>query len=303
MSTWIRVTDRIARAVAVQVQGLRLRPASAVSVLCQEAAVFRAVVAGVEVVEACGLVVNSAAVADLVIEIILTLLGRFTVVGVAVGLLRSSVLANDVDGALAKILGVGVEIYCIILSRSCCREDVVLCADQVEAAYRIVLVLRVQDCRAVVEIFSCIRAFLFPDSLSKSIILVLLGIINCFSSFPCRSCQTVIGVIAVTDLLACDGIRFADLITVMVVTVSLMRRVSFQITVFIGRYQLIEFVIGVIRRIIIERTFFLIFLDPVSSCIVLVCAYITLIVINRKVFRDIVIRTFPAKSPPEVFSQ
>ena len=33
-------------------------------------------------------------------------------------------------------------------------------------------------CRSVVKIFSCIRAFLFPDSLSKSIILVLLGIIN-----------------------------------------------------------------------------------------------------------------------------
>ena len=33
-------------------------------------------------------------------------------------------------------------------------------------------------CRSVVKIFSCIRAFQFPDSLSKSIILVLLGIIN-----------------------------------------------------------------------------------------------------------------------------
>ena len=49
-----------------------------------------------------------------------------------------------------------------------------------------------------------------------------------------------------------------------------MRRIPFQITVFIGRYQLIEFVIGIIRRIIIERTLFLIFLDPVSRCIVLV---------------------------------
>ena len=178
MSTWIRVTDRIACAVAVQVQGLRLRPASTVGVLGQEAAVFRAVVAGVEVVETCGLVVNSAAIADFVIEIILTLLGGFSVVGVAVGLLRNPVLAHDVDGALAKILGVGVEIYCIAFSRSCCRENIILCTNQVEAADCIILVLRVQDCRAIVEIFSCIRASLFLDSLSKSIILVLLGIIN-----------------------------------------------------------------------------------------------------------------------------
>ena len=119
MSARVGVTDRIACAVAVQVQSFRLRSASAVGVLCQEAAVFRAVVAGVEVVETCGLVVNSAAVADLVIEIILTLLGGLTVVGVAVGLLRSSILAHDVDGALTQILGVGVEIYCIALSRSC----------------------------------------------------------------------------------------------------------------------------------------------------------------------------------------
>ena len=96
----------------------------------------------------------------------------------AVGLLRNPVLANDVDGALTQILGVGVEIYRITFSRSCCRKNVVLRADQIEAADRIVFILRVQDCRAVVEIFSCIGAFLFLDSLSKSIILVLLGIIN-----------------------------------------------------------------------------------------------------------------------------
>ena len=87
MSARIGVTDRVTGTVAVQVQSLRLRPASAVGVLGQEAAVFRAVVTGVEIVETCRLVVNSAAVADLVIEIILTLLGGFTVVGVAVGLL------------------------------------------------------------------------------------------------------------------------------------------------------------------------------------------------------------------------
>ena len=189
MSTWIRVTNWITCAVAVQVQSFRLRSASAVGVLCQEAAVFRAVVAGVEIVETCRLVVNSAAIADLVIEIILTLLGGLTVVGVAVGLLRSSVLANDVDGALTQILGVGVEIYRIAFSRSCRREDVVLRADQVETADRIILILRVQDCRSVVKIFSCIRAFLFLDSLSKSIILVLLGIINqsISSDFPAKS--------------------------------------------------------------------------------------------------------------------
>ena len=118
MSTWIGVTDRVAGTVSVQVQSLRLRPASAVGVLGQEAAVFRAVVAGVEVVETCGLVVNSAAVADLVIEIILTPLDGFTIVRVAVGFLRSSVLANDVDSALTQILGVGVEIYRIAFSRS-----------------------------------------------------------------------------------------------------------------------------------------------------------------------------------------
>ena len=178
MSARVGVTDWIAYAVAVQVQSFRLRSASAVGVLCQEAAVFRAVVAGVEIVETCRLVVNSTAVADLVIEIIFALLGSFTVVGVAVGLLRNPVLTHDVDGALTQILGVGVEIYRIAFSRSCRREDVVLRADQVETAYRIILVLRVQNCRAVVKIFSCIRAFLFLDSLSKSIILVLLGIIN-----------------------------------------------------------------------------------------------------------------------------
>ena len=153
-----------------------------------EAAVFRAVVAGVEIVEACRLVVNSAAIADLVIEIILPLLGSLTVVRVAVGFLRSSVLAHDVDSALTQILSVGVEIYCIAFSRSCCREDVILRADQVEAADCIILILRVQDCRSVVKIFSCIRAFLFPESLSKSIILVLLGIINqsISSDFPAK---------------------------------------------------------------------------------------------------------------------
>ena len=178
MSARVGVTDWIACAVAVQVQGFRLRSASAVGVLGQEAAVFRAVVAGVEVVETCRLVVNSAAIADFVIEIILTLLGSFSVVGVAVGLLRDPVLAHDVDGAFSQVLGVGVEIYCIAFSRSCRRKNVVLRADQVEAADRIILVLRVQNCRSVVKIFSCIRAFLFLDSLSKSIILVLLGIIN-----------------------------------------------------------------------------------------------------------------------------
>ena len=189
MSARVGVTDRIACAVAVQIQGFRLRSASAVGVLGQEAAVFRAVVAGVEVVETCGLVVNSAAVADLVIEIILTLLGGLTVVGVAVGLLRSSVLANDVDSALTQILGVGVEIYRIAFSRSCRRKNVVLRADQVETADCIILVLRIKDCRAVVKIFSCIRAFLFLDSLSKSIILVLLGIINqsASSNFSAKS--------------------------------------------------------------------------------------------------------------------
>ena len=178
MSARVGVTDWIACAVAVQIQSLRLRSASAVGILCQEAAVFRAVVAGVEVVETCRLVVNSAAIADFVIEIILTLLGSFSVVGVAVGLLRDPVLAHDVDGAFSQVLGVGVEIYCIAFSRSCRRKNVVLRADQVEAADRIILVLRVQNCRSVVKIFSCIRAFLFLDSLSKSIILVLLGIIN-----------------------------------------------------------------------------------------------------------------------------
>ena len=178
MSARVGVTDRIARAVAVQVQCFRLRSASAVGILCQEAAVFRAVVASVEIVEACRLVVNSTAVADLVIEIILTLLDGFTVVRVAVSLLRCSVLADHVDGALAQILGVGVELYGVALSRSCRRNDVVLTADQIEAADRIVLILRIQNCCPIIKIFSCLRVFLFFDSLSKSIILVLLGIIN-----------------------------------------------------------------------------------------------------------------------------
>ena len=191
MSARVGVTDWIAYAVAVQVQSFRLRSASTVAILSQEAAVFRAVVAGVEVVEACRLVVNSTAVADLVVEIIFALLGGLTVVRVAVGLLRSSVLANDVDGALTQILGIGVELYRIAFSRSCRREDVVLRADQVETADRIILILRVQDCRAVVKIFSCIRAFLFLDSLSKSIILVLLGIINLLAS-PVLSLQSLL---------------------------------------------------------------------------------------------------------------
>ena len=168
-----------------------LRPASSVGVLCQEAAVLRAVVAGVEIVETCRLVVNSTAVADLVVEIILTLLDGLTVVGVAVGFLRSSVLANDVDSALTQILGIGVELYRITFSRSCRRKNVILCADQVETADRIILILRVQDYRAVVETFSCIRTFLFPDSMSKSIILVLLGIINLLAS-PVLSLQSLL---------------------------------------------------------------------------------------------------------------
>ena len=188
MSARIGVTDWITCAVAVQIQSLRLRSASAVGVLCQEAAVLRAVVAGVEIVEACRLVVNSAAIADLVIEIILPLLGSLTVVRVAVGFLRSSVLAHDVDSALTQILGVGVKIYRIAFSRSCRRKNVVLRTDQVEAADCIILVLRIKNCRSVVKIFSCIRAFLFLDSLSKSIILVLLGIINqsISSDFPAK---------------------------------------------------------------------------------------------------------------------
>ena len=64
-----------------------LRPASSVGVLCQEAAVLRAVVAGVEIVETCRLVVNSTAVTDLVVGIIFALLGGLTVVRVAVSLL------------------------------------------------------------------------------------------------------------------------------------------------------------------------------------------------------------------------
>ena len=87
MPARVRVTNRIARAVAVQIQCLRLRPASAVGILSQETAVFRAVVTGVEVVEACRLVVDSSTVADFVIEIIFALLGSFTVVCVAVSLL------------------------------------------------------------------------------------------------------------------------------------------------------------------------------------------------------------------------
>ena len=189
MSTRIGVTDRVTGTVAVQIQSLRLRPASAVGVLCQEAAVFRAVVTGVKVVEACGLVVNTSTVADFVVEIVFTLLSGFTVVRVAVGLLRRSVLADHVDGALAQILGVGVELYGVALSRSCCREDIILRADQVEAADRIILVLRVENRCSIVKIFSCIRVFLFLDSLSKSIILVLLGIINLPASphFPAKS--------------------------------------------------------------------------------------------------------------------
>lgn len=87
MSARISIVDRISSTVAVQIQSLRLRSASTVGVLGQEAAVLRAVVAGVEVVEACCLVVNSSAVAYLVIEIIFALLGGLTVVRVAVSLL------------------------------------------------------------------------------------------------------------------------------------------------------------------------------------------------------------------------
>ena len=178
MSARIGVTDRVTGTVAVQIQSLRLRPASAVGVLRQEAAVFRAVVTGVEVVKSGGLIVNASAVADFVVEIIFALLGRLTVVRVAVGLLRHPVLANHIDGALPQILGIGVELYGVSLSRSGRRKDVVLSADQIEAADRIVFILRIQDCCPIIEIFSCLRVFLFFDSLSKSIILVLLGIIN-----------------------------------------------------------------------------------------------------------------------------
>ena len=146
MSTWIGVTDRVAGTVSVQVQSLRLRPASAVGVLRQEAAVFRAVVTGVEVVKSGGLIVNASAVADFVVEIIFALLGRLTVVRVAVSLLRHPVLANHIDGALPQILGIGVELYGVSLSRSGRRKDVVLSADQIEAADRIVFILRIQDC-------------------------------------------------------------------------------------------------------------------------------------------------------------
>ena len=189
MSARIGVTDRVAGAVAIQVQGLRLRPASAVGVLGQEAAVFRAVVTGVEVVESGGLIVDASTVADFVVKIVFALLGGFTVVGIAVGLLRRSVLADHVDGTLPQILGIGVELYGVTLSRSCRRKDVVLSADQIEAADRIVFILRIQDCCPIIEIFSCLRVLLFFDSLSKSIILVLLGMINLPASphFPAKS--------------------------------------------------------------------------------------------------------------------
>ena len=189
MSARIGVTDRVTGTVAVQIQSLRLRPASAVGVLRQEAAVFRAVVTGVEVVESGGLVVDASAVADFIVEIIFAQFGRLTIVRVAVGLLRRSILADHIDGALAQILGVGVELYGVALSRSCRRNDVVLTADQIEAADRIVLILGIKDCCPIIEIFSCLRVFLFFDSLSKSIILVLLGIINqsASSDFPAKS--------------------------------------------------------------------------------------------------------------------
>ena len=156
MSARVGVTDRIARAVAVQVQCFRLRSASAVGILCQEAAVFRAVVTGVEVVEAGGLVINASTVADFIVEIVFALLGGLTVVRVAVSLLRHPVLADHVDGALAQILGVGVKLYGVALSRSGCRKDVILPADQIEAADRIVLILGIKDCCPIIEIFSCL---------------------------------------------------------------------------------------------------------------------------------------------------
>ena len=156
MSARIGVTDRVAGTVSVQVQSLRLRPASAVGVLRQEAAVFRAVVTGVEVVEAGGLVINASAVADFIVEIVFALLGGLTVVRVAVSLLRHPVLADDVDGALSQILGIGVELRRITLSRSRRRKDIILRSDQVEAADCIVLILRIKDCRSVIEIFSCL---------------------------------------------------------------------------------------------------------------------------------------------------
>ena len=189
MSARIGVTDRVTSTVSVQIQSLRLRSASAVGVLGQEAAVFRAVVTGVEVVETCGLVVDASAVADFIVEIVFALLGGLTVVRVAVSLLRHPVLADHVDGALAQILGVGVKLYGVALSRSGRRKDVILPADQIEAADRIVLILGIKDCCPIIEIFSCLRVFLFFDSLSKSIILVLLGMINLPASphFPAKS--------------------------------------------------------------------------------------------------------------------
>ena len=188
MSARIGVTDRVAGTVSVQVQSLRLRPASAVGVLRQEAAVFRAVVTGVEVVESGGLVVDASAVADFIVKIVFTLFGRLTIVRVAVSLLRCSGLADHIDSALTQILGVGVKLYGVALSRSGRRKDVILSADQVEAVDHIVLILRIKDCCPIIEIFSCFRVFLFFDSLSKSIILVLLGIINLPASphFPAK---------------------------------------------------------------------------------------------------------------------
>ena len=87
MSARISIVDRISSTVAVQIQSLRLRSASTVGVLGQEAAVFRAVVTGIEVVKSCGLVIDSSAVADFIVQIVFTLFGGFTVVRVAVSLL------------------------------------------------------------------------------------------------------------------------------------------------------------------------------------------------------------------------
>ena len=188
MSTRICVFHRVPRAVRIEVQCRCSRTAASVCVLRHEHAVFGIVVSCVQIVQACSLVIYACSVAYFIVErrcTVFVICLRLSVIIIVICHLRSAVRSYDVYRAFPEIFCICVEIYCVILACSCSLQYVVFCTDQVEARHFILSIFRIQHRASIIEVCCDIAAFFFLYALSKSIVLIFLDIINCFTGPAC----------------------------------------------------------------------------------------------------------------------
>ena len=181
MTTRINIIHWIIHTINIQILCIWFICLSTVSILCHKPSIFRIIIPCIQIIQSCTLIIDSTRITNLILCFVIAIDRCLSKVCILVCCISTSIFFYKTCGTSLDIFMIQ-QIVRMVTSISLCCKDISIGSDQVMGCLAVISIGCIGNYSVLIVIVRCFASFHFLDSLSVSVITVLLDH-SCLSVF------------------------------------------------------------------------------------------------------------------------